>query len=112
MLLAFRRVYIVRLFHHPANLSLRVLMAQPIRIAAITPLGQVLLADGVPVKFFPQDFLYFGQGIQPVDELLASPAVVQAVIELFANVFWQAGDFSVTSFHKSKGQGSRVEGGR
>ena len=58
-----------------------VLAGKPFLEAALAPVGEVLLADGVAVEVFGEDFLDFRQGIEPADDLLAFRAVLEAGVE-------------------------------
>ena len=72
----------------PAGLFAQKLMANPFDIAAFTPFGKVLWADGKAGELFGDDFLDFGQLVEPGDEGFAEFAVFEAAVEFFADVFW------------------------
>ena len=72
---------------------------KPVEKAAVIPFGEVLGADGDAVEVFGEDGLDFGEGVEPLDEVHAGFAVVEALVELVAEVVREAGDFA-GAFHK------------
>jgi len=90
---------IVGLLGGPAGLFAQELVASPIEVAAFAPFGEVLRADGQAGELFGDDFLDFGQLVEPSDERGSGFAIFEALVELFADGFGQAGDFAGTSFH-------------
>ena len=72
----------------------------PIGVAAAPPIGEVLFGERAAAEFFAEDFLDFGQGVEPGEKFGAVGAVFEAVIQFFADEFGQAGDFSDSGFHK------------
>jgi len=87
------------LFGGPAGLFAQELVAQPIEVAALAPFGKVLGADGPAGELVGDDFLDFGELVEPGDEGRAQFAVFKALVELFADGFGEAGDFAGASFH-------------
>lgn len=75
------------------------LVSKPILVAALAPVGEVLFVDGFVVEGIREDFLDFGESVQPVEEWRAHFAVEKAMVELFANCEWEAGDFADSGFH-------------
>ena len=88
------------LFGGPAGLLAQELVAQPIEVAAFAPFGEVLRTDGQAGELFGDDFLDFGQLVEPCDERGSEFAVFEALVELFADGFGEAGDFAGASFHR------------
>lgn len=62
-------------------------MALPIEVAALSPLGEVLLADGVAGELVGDDFLDFGELIEPGGDGFFAFAVFEAGVDLFADGF-------------------------
>ena len=75
------------LFGGPAGLFAQELVAGPIEVAAVAPLGEVLGADGMAAELFGNEFLDFGEFVQPFEDGWAAFAVFEAGIELFADLF-------------------------
>ena len=78
---------ILGLFGGPAGLFAQELVARPIEVAAFAPFGKVLRADGQAGELFGDDFLDFGQLVEPGDEGFAEFAVFEAAVEFFADGF-------------------------
>ena len=72
----------------PAGLLAQQLVACPVEIAGLAPLGKVLGADGEAVELVGDDFLDFGELIEPGEERGSGFAVFEALVELFADFFW------------------------
>ena len=72
-----------------------VLRFLPIGEPALLPVGEVNLIDGLGVEERGQDGLDFGEGVEPGGELFGFVAVVEALVELVADVAGKAGDFAV-----------------
>jgi hypothetical protein len=70
----------------------------PLDEAAVSPLGQVLLADGTAVEVFVEDFLNFRERIEPREKVRAGSAAFELAVEFVAKGPGKAGDFAV-SFH-------------
>ena len=88
-----------------------VLGGKPVEKAAVVPFGEVLRADGDAVEMFGEDGLDFGEGVEPLDEVNAGFAVVEALVELVAERAGETGDFA-GAFHKiSEDGGLRIEDG-
>lgn len=66
----------------------------PVAEAAGFPCGEVLLADGAILEVRGEDKADFREGIEPEEDVVEGLAVIEAGVERFANVAWQAGDFS------------------
>ena len=71
----------------PAGLFAQELVAGPIEVAAVAPLGEVLGADGMAGELFGNEFLDFGEFVQPFEDGWAAFAVFEAGVELFADLF-------------------------
>jgi len=67
----------------------------PFEVAALAPGGEVLFADGEAVEGVFEDGEDFGLGVEPVEQGRAGFAVLQAEVELFAEVVGEGGDFAV-----------------
>jgi len=72
----------------------------PVKKAALLPLGEVDLVDGVSFEISFKDFFDFGEGVEPGDESDAGFAIIEAAVEFFAEVAGEAGDFTVESHKK------------
>jgi len=75
---------------------------EPVEETAVVPFGEVLRADGDAGEMFGEDGLDFGEAVQPLDEVHAGFAVVEALIELVAELVREAGDFA-GAFHVNNG---------
>ena len=64
------------------------LLEEPVLVAGAAPFGEVLVGDGVAGEVFSHGFFGFGQVVEPVDDGAAHLAVLEAGVELFADVFW------------------------
>ena len=71
-----------------------VLAEEPVAVATEAPLGEVCGGDGAAVEVGGEEGLDFGEGIEPVEEGWGQFAVVEAVVELFADGVGEAGDFA------------------
>jgi len=71
-----------------------VLADEPFLVAALTPVGEVLLGDGEGVEVLGEEGLDLGEGIEPREDLRAELAILEAGVELGAKVVGQSGDFS------------------
>ena len=81
-----------------------ILDGEPVEEAAIVPFGEVLGADGDAVEMFGEEGLDFGEGVEPLDEVHAGFAVVEALVELVAEGAGETGDFA-GAFHNYIGYG-------
>jgi hypothetical protein len=70
----------------------------PLDEAAVSPLGQVLLADGTAIEVIIEDFPDFRKGIEPREKVGAGDAAFELAVEFVAKGPGEAGDFAV-SFH-------------
>ena len=77
---------------------------EPVEVAAGVPGGEVLGFDGGAVEMFVEDGLDFGEPIEPFNEVHAGFAVVEALVEFFAERAGEAGDFA-GAFHEIMGLG-------
>jgi hypothetical protein len=73
---------------------------QPIPVATVAPLGEVVIGDGLAGDAFGKDALHFWQRVQPVDEVGTERAVVETAVEFEANGAGKAGDFSGSCSHR------------
>jgi hypothetical protein len=77
----------------------------PGKEAAGAPFAEVLFADGVAVELGGEDGLDLGEGVEPGEEGLARLGVGEAVVELGAKGFGEAGDFAVArGAHNTNGE--------
>ena len=72
---------------------------EPVEEAAVVPFGEVLGADGDAGEMLGEEGLDFGEAVQPLDEVHAGFAVVEALVELVAKRAGETGDFA-GAFHK------------
>jgi len=70
------------------------LVEEPVLVAGASPFGEVLMGDGFAVEVFSEDFFGFREAVDPGQDALAEFAVVEAAVELFADVGGQSGDFA------------------
>jgi len=63
------------------DLAQCLLLEEPFAIAALFPVGKVGFVDGAALEIALEDGLGFREGIEPVDELAAGFAVVEAAVE-------------------------------
>ena len=63
------------------------LEAEPGLIAAGFPLGEVLRRDGAGIEFLFEDRFDLGDSIEPGEDVVGGLAVVEALVELVADVF-------------------------
>ena len=89
-----------RLLGGPAGLFAEELVALPVYVTAVAPLGEVLLADGVAAELFGDEFLDFGELVEPFENGFGEFAVFEALANLLADCFWQASDFAGAGVHK------------
>jgi hypothetical protein len=76
---------------------------QPFLEAALTPLAEVLLADGEALKFLCDDFPDFFEGVEPGEDLGGGLGAVEAVVQQVADGAWEMGDFAVAGVHSLGG---------
>ena len=69
----------------------------PLAVAAIFPLGEVARGDGATVKLGLENGLYFREGVEPGEDRFGFVAIVQAGIELFADLVRETSNFSGAS---------------
>jgi len=72
---------------------------EPVEEAAVVPFREVLGADGDAVEMFGEEGLDFGEGVEPLDEIHAGFAIVEALVELVAELVGETGDFA-GAFHR------------
>ena len=68
------------LFGGPAGLFAQELMADPFKVAALAPFGEVLRADGQAGELVGDEFLDFGLLIEPGDDGFGEFAVFEAAV--------------------------------
>jgi hypothetical protein len=73
------------------------LVRLPIAKAAAFPLGDVLLRDRASGEFGGEDGADVGQRIKPLEEVFEFLTVVEAEVELFADLVRKTGDFAGAS---------------
>jgi hypothetical protein len=76
---------------------------EPVEVAAIVPFGEVLGTDGDAGEVFGEEGLDFGEAIEPLNEVHTGFAVVEALVELVAEVAGEAGDFAGAFHHLNEG---------
>jgi hypothetical protein len=76
-----------------------VFLKQPIAKAAVTPLGDVIIGNGMPGETFGEDALDYRQGVQPGNQVATKSAVVEALVEFLADGAGKARDFSGSCSH-------------
>jgi len=72
-------------------------MGEPIAIAAIAPIREVLKVDIAGVEMAVEEGLDFGEGVEPLEDKGAGLGVEEATVEFVANFAGEAGDFTVSS---------------
>jgi hypothetical protein len=70
------------------------LLEKPISVAALLPFGEVLGADVFASENGGHDGLNLGKGVEPGGEAFGLLAVVEAAVQLVADVAGEAGDFA------------------
>ena len=92
------------MFGEFADLLKDFLAGEPVEEAAVVPFGEVLGADGDALEVFGEDGLDFGETVKPLDEFHAGFAVMEALVELVAEMVRETGDFA-GAFHGIRGLG-------
>ena len=75
------------------------LLQEPVLVAGTAPVGDVLMGDGVAPEEVGHDGFGFGQTVHPWEDGAAEFAVVEAVVELFAEGVGEAGDLAYSGGH-------------
>ena len=70
------------------------LAAEPLGVAGVAPVGEVLLGDEGTVEVLVNDLPGFGLSVEPLEDVLAGEAIFEAEAELIAEGFGEAGDFA------------------
>jgi hypothetical protein len=70
------------------------LLAEPALVAALTPIGHVLFGDGLALEFGGEDFFDDGEFVEPGEDLGVAVTIEEALVDLFAEVAGEAGDFA------------------
>ncbi len=70
------------------------LLQEPVLVAGAAPVGEVLVGDEGSTEEFGHDAFGFGLTVYPWEDGAAEFAVVEAVVELFAEGVGEAGDFA------------------
>jgi hypothetical protein len=73
------------------------LTEEPFGIAALFPLGEVSLVDGVATEILGEDELDFRQAIEPAHEPDEAHAITEGEIDLIADMGGQTSNFSGAS---------------
>jgi hypothetical protein len=73
------------------------LLEEPISVAALPPLGEVLGAYGFTGENGGHDGLNLGKGVEPGGQVFGLLAVVEAAVQLVADAAGEAGDFAGAS---------------
>ncbi|HEX3717709.1 MAG TPA: hypothetical protein VH595_07050 [Verrucomicrobiae bacterium] len=81
-------------------------LEEPFLKSALAPGAEVLWGNGLAVEVGGDGFLDGGKGVEPGEDLSGILAVVEAGVELFADLAWKAGDFAA-----ALGGGGGVRGG-
>ena len=87
-------------FFEAIELGEAILVKEPVLVAGGAPFGEVLVGDGVAVEYFGEDFFSFWKFVDPGEDGAAELAVVEAVVEFFADGFGEAGDFAESGGHR------------
>ena len=87
----------------------------PFGEAAVSPLGEILLADGFVVEESGEDFVDLREAVEPGGEKTAREVLFEAVVEFVADGTGETGDFSGSvhsvmevGFHTGRGIGLGV----
>jgi hypothetical protein len=70
-----------------------VVLEEPIAVAALFPIGEVLFGDRMVVGF-SEDGFGFGEGVEPGEDGFGGEVVVEFEVELFADGVREASDFT------------------
>jgi hypothetical protein len=84
-------------FDEPGGEVEGLLLTEPILVAAMTPLVEVLFIDGAALEVFDQDFFDVGIAIKPVEDFGGGGAIDEVLVEFVADGFGEAGDFADSS---------------
>jgi hypothetical protein len=76
---------------------------EPVRVAAVFPLGEVGGGDGLGGEIGGEDGADLREGVEPIEEGWAWFVVEEAAVELVADGEWEAGDFSGASHGGQEG---------
>jgi hypothetical protein len=79
-------------------------LLHPVDVAAVAPFAEVLLGDGAALEVLGEDGLRFGLGVEPGEEGVGDFAVAEAVVEGFAEVVREAGDFAAPGGERELGR--------
>lgn len=82
------------ILHRCAGVFEEVAAGLPFAETAEAPFGEVLLAHGPGIEKCPKDFLHFGKGVEPVDDLVSGMVAVEAAVQFIADVAGKTGDFA------------------
>jgi hypothetical protein len=66
----------------------------PFNKTALAPLGEILFGDGLTMELGMEDFIDFGQAVEPLGELRPREVALKAAVEFVANFAGKTGDFS------------------
>src|ERR1700677_1218649 len=66
----------------------------PALIAELAPVGEVIVIDGFATELGSEDFFDAGKVVEPGEDVGGGVVVEQAMVELFAEVFGEAGNFT------------------
>jgi hypothetical protein len=76
------------------------LVAEPIEVAAGLPFTEILRADGASAELVVEDFADLVRLVEPVDEVLAGFAVLEAAVQFDTDGVGETGDFSISCCHE------------
>ena len=88
-----RLIEVLRLLGELADQGTGFLLAQPLRVAALLPIGEVLLVDGASAELRLEDILDVWQAIEPLDQFFALFPVFEAAAQSRRGWFLAAGRF-------------------
>lgn len=69
-------------------------LLEPALVAALTPVGEVLVSDGNAIEVPGEDCFDEGKFVKPWKDFRRRVAIFDAAVELVAEVFGKAGDFA------------------
>jgi hypothetical protein len=86
-------------FGHVAGFLAEFAADYPFLATALTPLAEVLFADGNAVEFLFDDFLELFEAVEPGEDLGSGLGAVKAFVQEVADGAGQMGDFTVARVH-------------
>jgi len=96
-------IEIIGLFDELGDPGTGLIVPQPILEAALAPVAEILFGDGTSAEIGSETFLGVGKSIEPVDKAGAGFAIGEAMVQLFADVSGETGDFSEAAHEEVDG---------